>query len=184
MIERRRNPTPADQIERGNEIIAKYNRRLLWLAGVTAAVLIGLLMFALVKIGQIADDAKMSADNAATQTKAIAGLLKQEAEEDAGRQHLIDTAVAQIAAEQYRALVAHDRRTEELLRRNLRLLDREVNAPANQERQPVPMIPIPAPAPRPVLVGPPTGVAPVPAPKPAPEPVPCKGRGKSGKCKR
>lgn len=61
MTKRRAHPMPAEQMARGNDIIARRNRRLLWLAGVTVAVLIGLLVFALVKIGQFGDDAKTSA---------------------------------------------------------------------------------------------------------------------------
>jgi hypothetical protein len=118
------------------------------------------------------------------QNDAIRDLLDRQARNDASRQQLIDAAVAQIAAEQYRALVAHDRRTEELLRRNLRLLDREVNGPANQERQAVTVIPRPAPAPQAAQApfGPSTGIAPAPAPRP--QPASCRPRGKSGKCKR
>lgn len=116
------------------------------------------------------------------QNDTIQALLERQTRNDSTRQQLIDDAVARIAAEQYRALVAHDRRAEELLRRNPRLL--EVNAPANQEQRPVVVIPRPAPArATPPPVGPSTGIAPAPHPKPAPAPT-CRPRGKSGKCKR
>lgn len=181
MIERRATPSPAEQVARGNEIIAKYNRRLLWLAGVTAAVLIGLLLFTLVQVANVAEEAK-------NQTIAVRQILESEKRGEANRQRLINEAVAKIAAEQYRALVAHDRRTEQILRRNSRLLDQEVNAPSNQEDQAVAVIPVPrsqpapptASAPRTAPVGPSTGVGPAPQPAPAP----CVQRGKSGKCKK
>lgn len=113
------------------------------------------------------------------QSAQIEALLDRQATNDASRQQLIDDAVARIAAEQYRALVAHDNRVTELLRRNTRLIDQEVNGPRNQEQRALPPIPRPAaappsaaaPAPR---VGPPTGV----------QPAPCQVRGKSGKCRR
>lgn len=115
------------------------------------------------------------------QNETIKDLLERQAQADATRQQLIDEAVARIAAEQYRALVAHDRRMEDLIRRNGRLLDREVNGPATQESRSVVVIPRPAPAPQRTVprVGPSTGVAPAPAPKPV-----CRQRGKSGKCRK
>lgn len=124
------------------------------------------------------------------QNDAIKELLERQNENEANRQQLIDEAVTAIAAEQYRALVAHDRRTEELLRRNSQLLEREVNSPANMENQPITVIPAPqrmaVPVPRVGPVVPRTAPAPKPAPQtaPAPHPSPCQPRGKSGKCKR
>lgn len=196
-------PTPEARLASSEQEIKKYNRRLLWLAGSTAAVLVVLVLVTLIQVARIADEAKESATEANQQTLVVRQLLERQVANDADRQRLIDEAVSAIAAEQYRALVAHDRRTEELLRRNGRLLEREVNSPANMENQPVTVIPAPmlrvaprpapapqvapapksAPAPR---VGPPTGATPTPAPspKPQPQPSPCKPRGKSGKCKR
>lgn len=145
------------------------------------------------------DQAKQTAQVLAEvrqQNETIKDLLQRQNQNDAQRQQLIDDAVAQIAAEQYRALVAHDRRTEDLLRRNGRLLEREVNNPANMENQPVTVIPMPqrmaVPAPRVGPAVPQTSPAPkptpqtAPAPQPAPSPKPsaCQPRGKSGKCKR
>lgn len=123
------------------------------------------------------------------QNDIIRGLLERQNEDAATRQALIDEAVAAIAAEQYRALVAHDRRTEEALNRALGLLDREVNSPANKEQ---PRVVIPAPQPPPTrapFVGPrpprpARTAAPAPQPAPAPRPSPCEQRGKSGKCRK
>jgi hypothetical protein len=185
----RRKPTPdVHQLAVGKARIDTYNRRLLLLAAATAVVLIVLMFFTLVKVISLAEEAKENSREAAAQTIAIKTLVQRQASNDATRQQLIDEAVAQIAAEQYRALVAHDRRTEELLRRNLRLLNQEVNSPANRERV---LVPIPLPpaagtpaAPAPAPVGPATGAQPEPAPQPAPAPAPCQQRGKSGKCRK
>lgn len=128
----------------------------------------------------------------------VRALLRVEQEQNANRQAVIDRAVAQIAAEQYRALVAHDQRTEALLKRINRGVQSELNDPTNREdiapdmplpaapQAPPQVAPTPAPAPRPAPapVGPPTGVQPAPAPAPAPSPTPCEMRGKSGKCRK
>lgn len=194
----RRNPTPAAaQLAVGNASIDKYNRRLLMLAAATGLILIALMFLTLLKVIGLAEEAKENSREAAEQTRTIKTLVQRQTATDAERQQLIDEAVSRIAAEQYRALVAHDRRVEELIRRNLRLTEQEVNNPRNQESAvrpgPAP-IPAPAPVPRPpsrtepAPVGPPTGVqpqpAPAPAPAPQPAPQPCEPRGKSGKCKR
>lgn len=187
MIERRADPTPAEQMARSNEIIANYNRRLLWLAGVTAALLIALLVFALVKIADVADDAKNAAEASEQNTASVKVLVEQQAANDRDRQRLIDQAVSAIAKEQYRALVAHDNSVKEYLERSLRLLNQEVNSPANKERPVAQMresgmgayIPVPEPLPAPAAV------APAPQPTSAPPAAPpCQPRGKSGKCKR
>lgn len=123
------------------------------------------------------------------QNDTIKGLLERQNENEASRQRLIDEAVAAIAAEQYRALVAHDQSVKDYLEKALGLLDREVNSPANKE-QPRLIIPPPmrtsSPAPQvgPRVPRPAPAVAPQPQPAPAPKPSPCEQRGKSGKCKR
>ena len=99
---------------------------------------------------------------------------RQNASEQARREEL-DAAVAVLTAEQRRALVAHDHSVREYLGEALRLLDREVNAPANQERI-APLV-LPPTQPRQPLVGPTVK----PAPKSAP---PCEKAGRSGRCKK
>lgn len=178
-----------DQFAAGNATIDKYNRRLLWLAGITAALLIGLLVWTMVQVAGIAEDARSSAREAERQSVAIRELVERQAVNDADRQRIIDEAVGRIAAEQYRALVAHDNRIEALLQRTLGLVNQEVNGPRNQEMRAVaPLLP-PALAPNspPVRTatpkaGPPTGVAPAPAPAPAPPP--CEKAGRSDRCKK
>lgn len=113
----------------------------------------------------------------------VEALLATEQADDAARQARINAAVKAIAAEQYRALVAHDARTEALLKTINRGVDWELNAPANQENAQAVPAPLPTTAPAPPPVGPPTGVQPAPAPVPAPAPT-CEPRGKSGKCRK
>lgn len=180
MTEHRDNPTPGEQMARGNDLIAQYNRRLLWLAAGTASVLIALLLVTLVQVASIADGARASAQEAERQTGAIRELVESQTRNDATRQRLIDQAVSDIAAEQRRALVAHDHSVREYMRRALSLLDREVNGAANQERPraPLPQLILPPQQTRQPLVGPTAQ----PAPRPAPSP--CRQAGNSGRCKR
>lgn len=158
---------------------ARYEAARTILVGLLVVIILGVLGLLVVVALENRDQGRQIAQLLERQERNDA----EEAAEDAARQGLIDDAVGRIAAEQYRALVAHDRRVEALLRRNTVLLDSEVNAPRNQERQVAPIpppIPPPitaAPAPRP-KVGPPTGAA------PAPAPAPCETRGKSGKCRK
>lgn len=121
----------------------------------------------------------------AAQARDVKAVLAATTENDRRRAAAVREIVASVAEDQRRALVAHDRRTEALLRRNETLLEREVFAPSNQERQVAPVPPLRLPA---SVVGPPTGAAPAPAPAPAPQPAPapapCRQSGKSGKCKK
>lgn len=108
------------------------------------------------------------------QNAQITSLLERQASNDKSRQQLIDDAVSAIAAEQYRALVAHDRRTEELLRRNTAAVGRV----AAVRQPPLPAIPRPTPngpAAAAVAVGPATGLQPA---------APCRTNGRSGKCRK
>lgn len=179
--------TTPDVIQQGNDEIARYNRRLLWLAAVCAAAVLAMLAVALLKIVDIAEDAQASADQASAQTGAIREVLARQAEADAERVQVVDDAVAKIAAQQDRALAFHDASVKNYLEHALGLLDLEVNKPENRERQapallaprvldtPTPLNPAPAPAPAPV---------PATAPQPAPAPPPCEKAGKSDRCKR
>lgn len=120
------------------------------------------------------------------QAQVVQEVLARQTANDRSRQALINRAIAAITAEQRRALVAHDRRTEALLLKTLRLTEQEVFGAGNQEARMGPLArldprPVPAPAPA-------TRTAPVPRtapaqPAPRPAPVPCKPQGKSGKCK-
>lgn len=121
------------------------------------------------------------AADAKRESEITAQLLARQTEQDRNRQKLINDAVAQIAAEQRRALVAHDESVKDYLRRALGLLDEEVNSPRNRERVAPPALRLPTvTAPK---AAPKPKVAPAPRPAPAPTP-PCEKRGKSGKCRR
>lgn len=133
------------------------------------------------QLAQLAEENKAEA-------AVVADLLARQTEADRTRQQVINQAVAQIAAEQRRALVAHDESVKDYLRRALGLLDEEVNSPMNRERviPPALRLPAPAPAPKPGAVAPPKAApkaAPAPRPAPAPTP-PCEKRGNSRKCRR
>lgn len=129
------------------------------------------------QLAQLAEENKREA-------QVVAELLARQQESDRNRQRIINEAVAAIAAEQRRALVAHDHSVKDYLEKALGLLDREVNSPSNKER-PAMVLPLP-PGP---FVGPravPT-VQPQPQPTAAPAPKPpppCEKRGNSGKCRK
>jgi Tfp pilus assembly major pilin PilA len=101
---------------------------------------------------------------------AVTEEAKKSAARDLDREADFDRAVEQIAAEQYRAMVAHDGRMRLTLKDAMALLNAEVNAPANREQRPHSISPFPARQPTTV------------APRPAPAPT-CQARGNSGKCK-
>lgn len=179
---------PQERLDRNAAEIARYNRRLLWIAGVTAVIVVALVIVTLVKVVSIADNARASADSAVAQsreTKAqaevIKALLARQEAQDRTRQKIVNDAVGRIAAEQRRALVAHDNSVKDFLRQALGLLEEEVNEPRNQEGQ----------RPRRTFIGPtasgtptaPRTAAPAPRPAPAPSPA-CEQAGKSGRCKR
>ena len=119
------------------------------------------------------------------EAKHIANLLRSQKEADSRQQARLDKAITAIQQEQYRALVAHDRRTETAIRTNLALLQEELYGSRNIERPTEPAAaPIPTPGTASAPVGPPTGLQPTPTPAPAPSPAaPCRQRGNSGRCK-
>lgn len=172
--------TAPEVIRDGNAEIARYNRRLLWLAAVCAAAVLAMQAAALVKVVQVATDAQASAVQAAEQTAVVREVLDRQDAEDSQRERIVAEAVAQIAAQQDEALAFHDASVKQYLEDALRLLDVEVNLPANKERR-APILP-------PSLARPtPRTAAPAPAPRPAPQPAPappCETAGKSDRCKR
>lgn len=117
------------------------------------------------------------------QNETIQSLLERQAANDADRQRLIDDAVSAIAAEQRRALVAHDHSVKEYLERLLRRTDGLRTRPSVLVIPPLPARAAPAPQVGPAIPRPAPQLAPAPRPAPAPPP-PCQPRGKSGKCKR
>lgn len=128
------------------------------------------------RMGQTAKQNRQVLTELRAQNTAIQSLLERQAEQDRGRERIVKDAVAAIAAEQRRALVAHDESVKRYLREALGLLDAEVNNPRNRERAVPSALVLPAPLPAPKAA---------PAPRPAPAPVPpCQTRGKSGKCRR
>lgn len=130
---------------------------------VLASLVLGLLQGA--KIQDLAEQNR-------AQAQQVALLLERQKAVDAERETVINRAIARIANEQRRALAAHDDRVELLLSRSLRLLNEEVNAPANRERRPL------------VFIGPTIPPAPAPTATPAPRPAPtptCTQRG--SKCR-
>lgn len=82
------------------------------------AIAVGMLALLLQRQAGMAQQNRAVLMELREQNDALRVLLERQSSNDATRQQLIDEAVAAIAAEQYRALVAHDRRTEELLRRD------------------------------------------------------------------
>lgn len=147
------------------------------LVAMTVAGLIFSLGLLLHRQSQAAAQDQIVLEELQEQNATIKDLLERQARNDADRQRLIDQAVADIAAEQYRALVAHDRQTEQALNRALDLLgvlDQDVTAPP----QPAAVIPAPAPAPAPFV-----GPRPHPTAAPAPPPA-CEKAGRSGRCKK
>ena len=102
-------------------------------------------------------------DAQAVSAKDVQAILDAQVIADSTRQNEIDTAVARIAADQKKALAAHDAAVKDYLQRALGLLDVEVNATANKERLPG------------------SGVA---TPRPVPVVPTCVARGGSGTCKK
>lgn len=168
--------TPEFQIEQGNAEIARLNRRLLLLATAAAAVLVLMVGWTMWQVTQIVDDGRGAAQESAEQTRVSRELLERMRRDDENRQRIIDEAVEEIAAEQYRALVAHDHSIRAFLEEALALLDQEVNSPSNKEQSRVAPLP---PWPAEPFVGPRAAPA-----QPAPAASPCDIAGRSGKCKK